>query len=623
MGAIHSGGRMKRAGMRFRSMLAATVCLLCAPLPAAVAGEAMTGTEGAWAERVQILYDAETRSVARRLVRVWDFQPRMNLDFVWEPAAGQSPGATVAADGTVTGKGKLVWRVRGSANYDPATVYSSYSGDVKDGRPDGQGRLEIRTGEMLEGHWVMGVLDGQGTHIDAGGNRYEGDFVAGLPNGKGRFLSRTGEIFEGTFVNGRKDGKGRTRLAGGTVYESQWAMGREIGGTRPDVLADARIGGLLKAQAGGGDAGKVEIGVVVDERMTQQSDMQYQHLVRDEDIAIYPVSEEYNAAWNGDGTIRAGGDYFQGMDWENAPAFAEVGLETTSKGRVKLKGLEMKVVSSEAYRKPMLSLSEHSGCVGFRPDFSILNNGWGEAKDLKVSIRFQRMDEESFELVGERSPAYTVDVGTFADGVDVSVKDVLQQAGVDTAALEKERFSCPSQDAFAVCRRQVINKINFGELGDYVSGMGNSMDLTGVGTLDYSWTDDYGNTAQQSEAFQVSVGLAYLETPEEAAECGDGFGGSPEATRYQDVEFPIDKHDYVIPMPVRGNRNLESYTARLKMWSSMSSIHRFSIAAGFADGSVRESKPVTLYYFRPKESRFESKAEPDACYLPRVIGGCG
>ena len=46
------------------------------------------------------------------------------------------------------------------------------------------------------------------------------------------------------------------------------------------------VGGLLKAQDGGGDAGKVEIGVVVDERMTQQSDMQYQHLVREEDIAI-------------------------------------------------------------------------------------------------------------------------------------------------------------------------------------------------------------------------------------------------------------------------------------------------------------------------------------------------
>jgi hypothetical protein len=576
---------------------------------------------GAWAERVQIVYQAGTRSVERRTVRVWDFHPQKNLDFVWEPAAGQQDGA-IAADGTVSGRGKLVWRVRGSASYDPATIYSTYAGEMRDGRPHGEGRLELRSGEVFQGHWVAGVLDGQGLHIDADGNRYEGAFRAGLPDGRGRLLSKTGEIFEGTFAGGLKNGKGRTRLSGGTVYESQWAMGREIGGNRPDVLADARVGGLLKAQAGGGDAGKVEIGVVVDERMTQRSDMQYQHLVRDQDIAIYPVSDDYNGAWNGTGTLRTGNVY-DGMDWENAPAFAEVDLKTTDGSRVKLDSLEMKVTASEAYRKPMLSLVEHSGCVGFRPDFSILNNGWGDARDMKMSIRFTRIDQDSYEPTGEPGPVYTADVGSFGQGTDVSVRNVLEQAGIDTAKLDAGRFSCPSRDALNVCRSQVTNQVNFGAAADYVGGENETIGLTGIGTLDYSWADDYGNTFQQSEPFRVFLTLAYIQTPQEAAECGDGFGGSPEAMRYQNVEFPIDKHDYAIPMPVRGNRSLDSYTARLKMWSAMSSIHRFSIAAHFADGSTRESKPVTFFFFRPKQSLFESKAEPASCYLPRTVEGCG
>ena len=42
------------------------------------------------------------------------------------------------------------------------------------------------------------------------------------------------------------------------------SMGKEIGGNGPTSLADATVGGLLKAQSGGGDADKVEIGVVVD-----------------------------------------------------------------------------------------------------------------------------------------------------------------------------------------------------------------------------------------------------------------------------------------------------------------------------------------------------------------------
>ena len=84
---------------------------------------------------------------------------------------------------------------------------------------------------------------------------------------------------------------------------SRWDRGREIGGNRPDVMADALVGGLMKAQSGGGDAGKVEIGVVVEERMNQQSEMRYQHLVRDEDIAIYPVSDDINNFWNGTGQM--------------------------------------------------------------------------------------------------------------------------------------------------------------------------------------------------------------------------------------------------------------------------------------------------------------------------------
>ncbi|RUW96637.1 hypothetical protein EOA30_29570, partial [Mesorhizobium sp. M8A.F.Ca.ET.059.01.1.1] len=117
---------------------------------------------GAWAERVQILYQSRTRSVLRRMVRVWDFQPEKNLDFTWEPAAGQSPDRTIAEDGTVNGKGRLVWRVRGSANYDPKTVYSSYFGSVRNGRLDGQGRLELRSGEVFDGLWLEGEFNGKG-----------------------------------------------------------------------------------------------------------------------------------------------------------------------------------------------------------------------------------------------------------------------------------------------------------------------------------------------------------------------------------------------------------------------------------------------------------------------------
>src|SRR5690606_1386748 len=144
---------------------------------------------------------------------------------------------------------------------------------------------------------------GKGLQRDAAGNRYEGEFAAGRAEGQGRLMARDGSIYEGPFRAGRKHGRGTTRLAGGTQYASEWRDGVELGGTRPDALADLTVGGLLRAQSGGGDAGKVEMSVVVDQRITAQQEFQFQHLVRDEDVAIYPMSDEANHAWNGTGTI--------------------------------------------------------------------------------------------------------------------------------------------------------------------------------------------------------------------------------------------------------------------------------------------------------------------------------
>jgi len=568
---------------------------------------------GPWAERVQVIYLGETQSVVRKVVRVWDPHPEKKLDFVWEPAAGLG----IAADGTISGEGKLTWRVRGSASYDPKTIYSVYRGELRDGRPNGKGRLEIRSGEMFEGEWSNGLLEGTGVHVDAEGNRHEGMFQAGVPNGEGRYLARTGEIFEGTFKDGLRQGKGRMRLAGGTVYESEWDRGGELGAARPDALADAMVGGLVKAQADGGDAGKVEIGVVVDERMNQQSEMQYQHLVRDEDIAIYPVDEDINAVWNGTAEITGFSGRFDSMDWENAPAFVEIEVGTTDGSRVKFDRLELQVQSSQAYRKPMLSLEGHMGCVGFRPSFSFKNNGWGDVRDASISVQFIGENPDD----GNASRSFTKPIGGFGNGMDVYIDDLLAQAGVDTGKLAGERFSCQSMDSINVCKSQVFNSVGFGEIADFVWGE-QKLSTTAKGTLSYSWADDHGNSYQVNEPFRVDIALAYIEVPNELAECGDGFGGSPEALRYQDVDLPINQHDYVVDLPMRGNKNLAKYTARLKMHSQMSSFHQFRTVAGFADGSERRSKTASLFYYRPKPSDFMSSATPAACYLPPEAAGC-
>lgn len=600
--------------LRSKLALSAALALL---LAGAAVGPSASGTAepGRWAERVQIVYDAATRSVERKRVKVWDFQPEKNLEFVWEPA--KDAGA-IAADGSVSGMGKLVWRVRGSASYDPKTIYSVYAGEMAAGRPNGKGRLELRSGEVFDGEWVEGRFEGQGWHLDAVGNRHEGHFVAGLLDGGGRLLSATGEIFSGSFVKGRKHGKGTTRLAGGTTYESTWSMGIESGGNRPDTLADAMVGGLLRVQAGGGDADKVEISTIVDERMNQEAAAQYQHLVRDDDVAIYPLDQGMNDAWNGTGLISVADWIYTGIDWTIAPVFVDIAVATSDGSKVKMEDLELQVTASDAYRKPMLSLQEHRGCVGFRPDLTMLNHGWGGVKDAKLSIKFVGADVAN----GPFSRVFTLPVTDFDKGTDIYLADIFKEAGVDTAALETKRFSCPSYEGIALCRSQVFNSVNFGEIAEFVAGE-DKLYVTATGTFDYSWSDDAGNTYQQSEPIQFDTALATIEVTAPAAECGDGFGGSPEALRFQDVQLPIGQHDYTVDINVRGNRNITNYTARLKISSEMTSFHAFQPVAKFSDGSERRGKPVSLFYYRPRPSDYQSQVQLPVCYLDPVGEGCG
>lgn len=596
--------------------MAATTALFSLMLAAAHGGDYLNPSpDAAWAERVQIVYQADTRSVARRTVRVWSPSPEKDLDFVWEPMQGQASDG-IAPDGSVNGTGRLVWRIKGSASYDPKTIYSTYQGELRSGRPHGKGRLEVRTGAVLDGMWVDGEASGQVVWIDEAGNRYEGMFAHGKPDGRGRYLATNGAIFEGTFVAGLRSGEGTTTLPGGTRYTSRWESGREIGGNRPDVMADALVGGLIKAQSGGGDAGKVEIGVVVEERMNQQSEMRYQHLVRDEDIAIYPVSDDINNFWNGTGAIPAGDWTLSGIDWEKSPAFVEVGLATTDGSRAKIRGLEMKDINSDAYRKPMLTLEQHFGCRGFRPSFSFINHGWGEVRDATVSVQFTGEEEG-----GEASRIFQTTLTTFDAGTDVSVLGFLDEAGVDTAKLDAGRYSCQSVDSMNVCRSQLFNDVGFGEIADFVWGE-DKLYTTAAGTLDYSWADDFGNVYRQSEPFRVPISLARIEVPFDLAECGDGFGGSPEALRFQDVELQVGQRGYSVDMPVRGNKNITSYKARLKLNADKSSFHQFRIAAHFADGTTRESKPVSLFFFRPRPATFETAMKPAICTLAEDPGGC-
>jgi hypothetical protein len=89
-------------------------------------------------------------------------------------------------------------------------VSVTYTGEVKDGKPNGMGVATYKSGNAIRyvGSFVNGMYNGKGTMFFNNGVFLTGEWKNGKLNGKGSFLSENGVLYIGDFVNGVKEGKG-------------------------------------------------------------------------------------------------------------------------------------------------------------------------------------------------------------------------------------------------------------------------------------------------------------------------------------------------------------------------------------------------------------------------------
>jgi hypothetical protein len=95
----------------------------------------------------------------------------------------------------------------------------TYKGQLKDGKPHGDGTLTWGTTKKYKGKWVAGKRSGYGkyiisTHLSGGEDQYtySGNWKKDRMNGKGveHVYDYTGEeIYSGSFINGLRNGQGK------------------------------------------------------------------------------------------------------------------------------------------------------------------------------------------------------------------------------------------------------------------------------------------------------------------------------------------------------------------------------------------------------------------------------
>ena len=104
-----------------------------------------------------------------------------------------------------------------------------YYGSLRDGKPNGRGRVEWDNGALYEGTFENGVYQGRGRFVGADGTRYEGEFDNGFFEGRGRFEAPNGEIYEGDFEKGQFTGHGIWSRPDGARYRGGFLKGRMHG----------------------------------------------------------------------------------------------------------------------------------------------------------------------------------------------------------------------------------------------------------------------------------------------------------------------------------------------------------------------------------------------------------
>ncbi len=143
-------------------------------------------------------------------------------------------------DGILVGKGKKerngnVWEgyfddglLDGYGTYTGADG-ASYSGGFKQGVKDGSGTYKWPDGDTYVGQFKNGKMHGTGTLTWANGDRYVGDFLEGERTGEGTLTWAGGTKYVGEFKDGQLDGYGTITYASGTVRSGRWSKGEFIG----------------------------------------------------------------------------------------------------------------------------------------------------------------------------------------------------------------------------------------------------------------------------------------------------------------------------------------------------------------------------------------------------------
>jgi len=114
----------------------------------------------------------------------------------------------------------------------------SYTGQVKDGLPNGHGTFKWNNGHRYVGDWVKGKMEGKGSYYYMEGEYYDGDFKQDDKQGQGIYTWYSGAMYTGEWMNNEMEGFGTftagpgqsvSKCEGCRTYKGYWKKGLKEG----------------------------------------------------------------------------------------------------------------------------------------------------------------------------------------------------------------------------------------------------------------------------------------------------------------------------------------------------------------------------------------------------------
>jgi len=106
---------------------------------------------------------------------------------------------------------------------------SEYSGEWKEGKPDGQGYFIYSNGDRYDGAWKNGQMDGRGLYTFQNSEIYKGGWKQNESHGYGKYVYRDGNIYEGLWQHGKRQGNGIFKYLHGDEFAGEYNEDKKDG----------------------------------------------------------------------------------------------------------------------------------------------------------------------------------------------------------------------------------------------------------------------------------------------------------------------------------------------------------------------------------------------------------